>query len=98
MAGGGVEFAGAILLGVFGGHWLDHRWGTGPWLLLVGTFAGAAAGFYNLYRAIAPTSTGKPGSPSPGGSPPPAAGRDERNPEAPDRGATDRDAADGDVS
>lgn len=52
MAGGGVELAIAILLGLFGGQWLDRRLGTGPWLLILGVFLGAAAGFYNLYRAL----------------------------------------------
>jgi F0F1-type ATP synthase assembly protein I len=52
LASGGLEFAVAILLGVFGGQWLDRRLGTGPWLVIVGAFVGAAAGFYNLYRTI----------------------------------------------
>jgi ATP synthase protein I len=52
MAGGGLEFAVAILLGVFGGQWLDRRWGTSPWLVVVGAMTGAGAGFYKLYRDL----------------------------------------------
>jgi len=49
---GGFEFAITILVGLFVGRWLDRRLGTGPWLLILGVFAGAAGGFYNLYRAL----------------------------------------------
>jgi ATP synthase protein I len=52
VAGGGLEFAVAILLGVFAGQWLDRRWGTSPWLLVVGAVLGAVTGFYKLYRDL----------------------------------------------
>jgi len=52
VATGGFEFTAAILAGVFGGWWIDRRAGTGPWLLILGAFVGAAAGFYRLYRAL----------------------------------------------
>jgi ATP synthase protein I len=52
LAGGGLEFAAAICVGVFGGQWLDSRFGTSPWLTIVGTFAGAGGGFYRLYQAL----------------------------------------------
>ena len=52
VATGGIEFAASILIGVFGGQWLDRRMGTGPWLVMLGALVGAAAGFYNLYRTI----------------------------------------------
>lgn len=48
----GIEFAASILAGLFVGWWADRRIGTGPWLVILGTFVGAAAGFYNLYRAL----------------------------------------------
>ena len=51
-AGGVLEFAVAILLGVFAGQWLDRRWGTTPWLLVVGAMLGAVVGFYKLYRDL----------------------------------------------
>ena len=46
----GIFFGVAILIGYFGGDWLDHRYHTGPWLSLVGLFIGIAAGFRELYR------------------------------------------------
>jgi hypothetical protein len=52
LASGGFEFAVLILAGVFGGWWIDRRIGTGPWLLMVGAFVGAGAGFYRLYRTL----------------------------------------------
>lgn len=51
-AGVGLQFAGAILLFLFAGRWLDERLGTSPWLLIVGVFAGAGSGFYVLYRRL----------------------------------------------
>jgi ATP synthase protein I len=52
LAGAGIEFLGAILIGVFAGQWLDKKLGTAPWLLLLGTFLGAAAGFVHLIRTL----------------------------------------------
>lgn len=54
-AGAGLQFAGAILLFLFVGRWLDGRLGTEPWLLLLGVFTGASAGFYTLYRQLVTT-------------------------------------------
>ncbi|MEX2572257.1 MAG: AtpZ/AtpI family protein [Gemmatimonadota bacterium] len=48
----GIQFAGSIILFLFAGKWLDERLGTEPWLLLLGVFVGAAAGFYSLYRQL----------------------------------------------
>ena len=50
--GVGMQFAGAIVLFLFVGQWLDERLGTSPWLLLLGVFVGAGAGFYSLYRQL----------------------------------------------
>jgi F0F1-type ATP synthase assembly protein I len=44
----GVMTAGGALLG----QYLDHRWGTGPWLTLIGTLSGMAAGFFELITAL----------------------------------------------
>ena len=49
-AGIGIQFALTILVFVFAGVWLDRRLGTSPWLLLICVFAGAAGGFYSMYR------------------------------------------------
>jgi ATP synthase protein I len=51
-AGVGLQFAGAIVLFLFVGRWLDSRLGTEPWLLLVGVLFGAGAGFYSMYRQM----------------------------------------------
>lgn len=45
----GTELSVSIFLGLFGGHWLDQRLATRPWLTLVGLLLGLAAGFKNLY-------------------------------------------------
>jgi F0F1-type ATP synthase assembly protein I len=51
-AGIGLQFALTILLFVALGVWLDRRLGSTPWLLLVCVFAGAAGGFYSMYRRV----------------------------------------------
>ncbi|MFN0243705.1 MAG: AtpZ/AtpI family protein [Planctomycetota bacterium] len=51
-AGLGVQFAAAIcVLGALG-WWLDGKLGTGPWLLIVGIFAGAVGGFVAVLKAV----------------------------------------------
>jgi F0F1-type ATP synthase assembly protein I len=50
--GVGLQFAASILLFLFAGRWLDERWGTSPWLLIVGVFVGASAGFFAMYRQL----------------------------------------------
>jgi F0F1-type ATP synthase assembly protein I len=51
-AGAGVQFVLSILLFLYLGKWLDGKLGTAPWLLMVGVFVGASAGFYSFYRRI----------------------------------------------
>ena len=48
----GLQFAISILLCLFIGWWMDGKLGTTPLFLLIGTFFGAGAGFYNLYRGL----------------------------------------------
>lgn len=50
--GAGLQFAGAIILFLFVGRWLDGRLGTEPWLLLLGVAVGAVGGFISLYRQL----------------------------------------------
>ena len=50
----GFELVVPLLLGLFGGQWLDRRYGTAPWLLLAGVILGAVVGFLNLYRRVVP--------------------------------------------
>lgn len=52
-AGAGLQFAAAILVFLFLGQWLDRRLGTDPWLMMLGVFVGASAGFYSMYRSLA---------------------------------------------
>ena len=47
----GLEFALSVLVGLFGGRWLDARLGTAPWLAIVGFGFGVAAGVRAIYRA-----------------------------------------------
>jgi len=51
-AGSGVQFVVSILLFLYIGKWLDEKFGTEPWLLMLGVFVGAGAGFYSFYRRI----------------------------------------------
>ena len=51
-AGSGLQFVVAILLFLYLGKWLDAKLGTAPWLLMLGVFVGAGAGFYSFYRRI----------------------------------------------
>lgn len=50
--GVGLQFAGAILIFLFLGRWLDERFGTEPWLLLGGVLVGSVGGFISLYRQL----------------------------------------------
>jgi ATP synthase protein I len=46
----GISFVLAIVMGFACGYYLDRWLGTGPWLLLVFTVFGLAAGILNVYR------------------------------------------------
>ncbi|MGD2045032.1 MAG: AtpZ/AtpI family protein [Gemmatimonadota bacterium] len=48
----GLTWALAVLLFLGIGGWLDSKLGTSPFLLVLGAFIGAAAGFYSLYYHI----------------------------------------------
>jgi ATP synthase protein I len=47
----GLEFVVAIIFGFLGGRWLDGKFGTHPWLALLGLGFGLIAGFRFIYRA-----------------------------------------------
>ena len=51
-AGVGMQFAGAILLFLFIGQWIDKRLATHGLFTLAGVFIGGGGAFYNLYRKI----------------------------------------------
>lgn len=46
----GIEIAVAIGLGYLGGHWLDGKLRTAPWLSIIGFVAGVGAGIKALVR------------------------------------------------
>jgi len=50
--GYGLTWALAVLLFLGVGAWIDGKLGTSPWLLILGAFVGAGAGFYSLYYHI----------------------------------------------
>ncbi len=50
-SGAGLELAGATAGLALAGYWVDGKFGTRPWGLLVGVFIGIVGGLYNLVRA-----------------------------------------------
>lgn len=46
----GIFFGIAVGIGVYAGHWADHRWHTTPWLSVAGMLLGVVTGFRELYR------------------------------------------------
>ncbi|HEX7928696.1 MAG TPA: AtpZ/AtpI family protein [bacterium] len=60
----GLEMGAAVLIGLFAGQWADTRWGTTPWLTLVGLGFGMVAGFRALFR-LRGDMEGPPKPPSP---------------------------------
>jgi F0F1-type ATP synthase assembly protein I len=52
MGGIGLEIAVAVGLGVAIGYWVDGRWDSGPWGVLVGAMLGLATGMYLLIRDV----------------------------------------------
>jgi ATP synthase protein I len=42
----------SIAVGLFFGYWLDKRLGTDPWMLMIFTLLGVAAGLIALIRGI----------------------------------------------
>jgi F0F1-type ATP synthase assembly protein I len=57
-----------LVIPVLAGYWLDHRWGTHPWLALVGAGLGFAAATLSLLRLTKPPDTGPPSKPEQGAS------------------------------
>jgi len=48
----GLELAGGVGLGFWAGYRLDVRFGSSPWLMLAGSAAGLAAGFFLVLREL----------------------------------------------
>lgn len=43
---------GSILVGLFGGRWLDHYFGTNSVFLIIGLFLGIGTGSYGVIQAV----------------------------------------------
>lgn len=41
-----------ILLGILGGNWVDEKFDTSPWILIVGVVIGVSSAFLNLYKFV----------------------------------------------
>jgi len=48
----GMELAIMVVLGYYGGHYLDTRLGTAPWFLLGGILLGLAVGTMGIYKTL----------------------------------------------
>ena len=52
--GSGIaSLAGAVVLMLFAGMWLDGKFGTSPWLMVAGIFFGLGAGMFQFIRTVA---------------------------------------------
>ena len=59
-AGAGTELLVWVGVAVYAGRWLDARFGTDPWLLLVSTLLGISFGLYRFVRETAIRPNGYP--------------------------------------
>jgi ATP synthase protein I len=51
--GMGTTLAVTVLLGIGGGYWLDSRFGTKPWFLLLGGVLGLGLALYQFFKTVA---------------------------------------------
>lgn len=52
LAGAGLQLALTLVVALYGGQWLDRRFGTAPVFLYVGVALGAIGGMMALYRQL----------------------------------------------
>lgn len=50
-SGIGIEFAAAVVGFTLFGYWIDKRYDSSPWGVLIGVMLGLVGGTYNLVRA-----------------------------------------------
>ena len=55
----GLAFVFALMMGFGAGYWLDGKFGTKPWLSLLGFAVGLAAGILNVVRTMRAVSAGE---------------------------------------
>lgn len=48
----GFQFALTMVLTVLAGTWADRKFGTGPWLTIVGSLFGIGAAMYALIKEV----------------------------------------------
>lgn len=48
----GIVIVVSVVIGFLFGRWLDRVFGTDPWLMLLFTILGVAAGFIEMYRMV----------------------------------------------
>ncbi|WP_246944450.1 AtpZ/AtpI family protein [Bacillus pinisoli] len=46
------QLVGSILIGIFGGRWIDQMIGTFPLFLIIGLLVGLAAGVFAMLRLV----------------------------------------------
>ena len=51
-AGIGLQFVLGIFIFLYLGKWIDSRFGTAPFGILISVFVGSAATFYSVYRRL----------------------------------------------
>ena len=54
LVGVGWYIGACIVLGVFGGLWLDNKLNTRPIMVILGLILGVIVAFYGVYRMIPP--------------------------------------------
>lgn len=74
----GLEIVLSMLVGLFGGRWLDGRFGSAPWLAMLGFAFGLAAGGKSVWRAFKDMQAVTAREEQEQGNPPPKYGPDER--------------------
>ena len=50
--GSGIQLAAAVVVMFFIGRWLDDKFGSTPWMMIVGIFFGLGAGLYNFMKIV----------------------------------------------